>query len=350
MLGVWISTVYNLDWPDKQSDSGNQKSELIKYYKDIKKKDINTVFFQVRPMGDSFYDSKYAPWSEYITGKQGERPNYDPLEFAIKEAKKENLSFHAWFNPFRISTSSKFNTDEYFSNLNDDNPIKGKEEWFVKYGNETWLDPGVPEVREYAIELIMEVVKNYDIDGVHLDDYFYPYPKERLIYDDSESYKLYNVNNLSLEDWRRENINNFICDLGRTIKKENSNMTFGISPFGIWKNGVEEGGSKTKGLSSYYDLYVDSKLWVEEEWVDYIAPQIYWKMDFEIANYKELVTWWSQVVKNRDVKLYIGQALYHTREENPWPMEEITNQIQYNNKNKEVDGSIFFRLKSLIES
>ena len=349
MRGVWISTVFNLDWPNANSNVEKQKNDLVKYYDDIKDINMNAVFMQVRSMGDAMYSSEYSPWSSYFTGELGKDPGYDPLEFAIDEAKKRKLEFHAWFNPFRISTSNNFSLESYFEKLDNKNVLKNKPEYFVKYGNETWLNPGIPEVRQYAIDVILEVVKNYDIDGVHLDDYFYPYPKENIQYNDEESFKKYNSKNLSLEDWRRENLNLFIKELNRKIKLYDKDIRFGVSPFGIWKNKDDSEGSNTNGLSSYYELYADSKKWVEEEWIDYICPQLYWKMDSKNANYKELVNWWGNVVKDTSVDLYIGQAAYRTEEEKPWDESELVNQIRYNREKEEVSGSIFFRLKNIIK-
>lgn len=356
MRGVWVSTVSNLDWPEVGSYDEKVQKELLKEKFDfIEEQNMNTIFFQVRPMGDALYESSYAPWSKYLTGTLGKNPGYDPLEFAIDEAHKRGLELQAWFNPFRIdSNSENFSIDNYITELSKESPLKSHPEWIVKYNNYHYLDAGIPEVREYVINTIIEVVKNYNIDGVVLDDYFYPYPSGGIEFPDDDTYEKYGEDFASRDDWRRNNINSFISELYRKIKETNEKVKFGVSPFGIWRNGEVVGGSNTSGLSSYDDVYVDSRKWIQEGWIDYIIPQIYWQFDYKSAPFATLVDWWANQVENTNVKLYIGHAAYKINDSSygeAWLNgNEVINQVRYSRSNSNVNGSCFFRLKTLEEN
>lgn len=350
LRAAWISTVYNLDWPSQNGLTvENQKEEFITMIDGLKDIGLNSVIVQVKPSADSFYPSEYGPWSEYLTGVQGKNPGYDPLAFMIEETHKRNMEFHAWFNPYRVSMQNNIGS------LSDDHPAKDNPDWIVSYGGKLYYNPAIAETRNFITESILEVVKNYNIDGVHLDDYFYPYPEAGVEFPDDELYEKYKSKDTETKDeWRRNNINNFIENLYKSIKNEKNHVVFGVSPFGIWRNNADDPiGSSTKGgVTSYDSLHADTKYWVEQEWLDYIAPQIYWNIGFEAAEYKTLVNWWSNVVKNKNVDLYIGQAVYKVEEGNtPWgnPLE-ILNQIEYNRQVPEVRGSMFFRAKSILEN
>lgn len=347
---AWISTVYNLDWPSKNGLSQAQQKQEFTYLLDrLKKAGLNSVIVQVKPSADSFYPSKYDPWSEYLTGVQGQDPGYDPLAFMIEETHKRNIEFHAWFNPYRVSV--KDNMEE----LAWDHPARKNPDWVVNYGNKLYYNPGVPEVGQFVVDSILEVVRNYNIDGVHLDDYFYPYPEKGEDFPDDE---LYNANKRSdretKEQWRRNNINDLIENLYRSIKTEKASVKFGVSPFGIWRNKEDDPeGSNTKGgLTSYDSLYADTKHWVENEWLDYIAPQVYWHFGYDRADYGGLVDWWANVTKDHKIHLYIGHAAYKLEEGNTsWGNSlEIINQIRYNRDIPQVKGSIFFRAKSIADN
>lgn len=357
MRGVWLSTVNNLDWPEVGSYNNTKlQKELLKEKFDfIVKNNMNTVFFQVRPMGDALYKSSYAPWSKYLTGTIGGDPGYDPLEFAVEEAHKRGVELQAWFNPFRIdSNSQNFSIDEYIYELPENCILKSNTNWIVKYDKYHYLDIGIPEVREYVIDTIVEVVKNYNIDGIVLDDYFYPYPVDGVDFPDNETYEKYGGGFDSKDEWRRSNVNSFISELNEKIKEEKENIKFGVSPFGIWRNGESIGGSNTNGLSSYDDIYVDSIKWIKEGWLDYIIPQIYWQFDYNSAPFATLVDWWSKQVENTNVQLYIGHAVYKINDSSygeAWLNEnEVINQIRYSRGNSNVKGNCFFRLKSLEEN
>lgn len=356
MRGVWVSTVSNLDWPEVGNYDVKVQKELLKEKFDfIEEQNMNTIFFQVRPMGDALYESSYAPWSKYLTGTLGENPGYDPLEFAIDEAHKRGLELQAWFNPFRIdSNSEKFNIDNYMDELPEESPLKNNPDWIVKYNNYHYLDAGIPEVREYVIDTIIEVVKNYNIDGVVLDDYFYPYPSGGVEFPDEDTYEKYGEGFSSKDEWRRNNIDCFISELYSKIKNTNAEVKFGVSPFGIWRNGESVGGSDTSGLSSYDDVYVDSRKWIQEGWIDYIIPQIYWQFDYNSAPFATLVDWWAKQVENTNVELYIGHAAYKINDSSygeAWLNgNEVINQIRYSRANSNVKGNCFFRLKTLEEN
>ncbi len=342
---VWVASIGNIDWPSKKGLSQEQqKNEFITILENVKKWNMNAVIVQIKPSADAFYPSKYAPWSEYLTGKQGINPGYDPLAFMIEESHKRGIEFPAWFNPYRVGIP----TDT--SRLSFDNIAKQKQEWIVQYGGKLYLNPGIPEVDDYVVNEIMEVVKKYDIDGVHMDDYFYPYKVANEEYQDESEYQKYGRNFPTKSDWRRENVNNLVSKIHEEIKKEKPNVEFGISPFGVWRNkSTDVRGSETRaGVQNYDDLYADIVHWMDKGWVDYVAPQIYWNKGFEKADYTTLVKWWSEESKKHDVKLYIGQAAYKVRD---WKNEnELVDQIEYNRAFPEVKGSIFFSYKSMLEN
>ena len=343
LRGVWVASVINIDWPSKKGLSvESQKREYIQILENVKKWNMNAVFVQVKPVGDAFYPSKYAPWSEYLTGTQGINPGYDPLKFMVDEAHKRGIEFHAWFNPYRLTMNGGI------EKLSSNNIGRKKPEWTVMYGGKLYLNPGIPEVNNYVVDSIMEVVKNYDIDGVHMDDYFYPYKVKGQEYPDSTQYKKYGRNFSSIGDWRRNNINMLVQKLNKSIKNEKSDVSFGISPFGVWRNASTDPikGSNTRaGIQNYDDLYADILKWMENSWLDYVAPQIYWNQGFEVAEYNTLVNWWSNNAKKTKTDLYIGQAAYKVKD---WTnSNELTNQINYNRRFSEVKGSIFFSYKSL---
>ncbi|HZJ76571.1 MAG TPA: family 10 glycosylhydrolase, partial [Oscillospiraceae bacterium] len=345
-----ISTVYNLDWPSKKGLSQlQQKQEFIYLLDKLKKTGLNAVIVQIKPSADSFYPSQYAPWSEYLTGVQGQNPGYNPLSFMIEETHKRGMEFHAWFNPYRVSV--KNDTEK----LAADHPARKNPDWVVSYGNKLYYNPGISEVRQFVIDSILEVVRNYNIDGVHLDDYFYPYPESGIDFPDDQLYKANKrFAGETKAQWRRNNINDFIENLYKSIKREKAGIKFGVSPFGIWRNRADDSkGSDTRGgITSYGSLYADTKYWVEKEWLDYIVPQIYWNFGYDRADYGVLVDWWADITKGRNVHLYIGHAAHKVEKgDTPWgnPLE-IINQIKYNRDILEVKGSIFFRAKSIVDN
>ena len=345
--GVWVATVANLNWPKKTDISPReQRGDFKEILKEIKIMNMNAVIMQIRPSGDAIYSSKKAPWSRYLTGTQGKYPGYDPLKFMVEESHKMGIEFHAWFNPYRVALN-----DEEFKSLSPDNFAVKNPETVVKYGKRYYFDPGIPKVREHLIEVVLEVVDNYDIDAIHIDDYFYPYTIEGVDFPDGESYKAYGGDFSKIEEWRRENVNKLIEELHTEIVKRDKNVKFGISPFGVWRNSKDDTrGSETAAFQTSYDnLYADVLKWIDMGWIDYVIPQVYWNFGFAPAPYEKLVNWWVKETSGKKVKLYIGQGAYKVGKENWENPDELINQIYYN-RSLGIEGSAFFDIKSILES
>ncbi|WP_127589685.1 family 10 glycosylhydrolase [Paenibacillus lautus] len=342
LRAAWIATVDNIDWPAKGvTDPDQQKQQFISLLDQLEDAGMNAVIMQIKPTADAFYPSNYGPWSEWLTGVQGKDPGYDPLAFLLEEVHKRNMEFHAWFNPYRISLQGDVNK------LVANHPARQHPEWVEEYGGKLYFNPGIPEAQQFIIDGIMEVVRNYDIDAVHFDDYFYPYPVTGVDFPDTDTFNQHKGSFTNKGDWRRNNVNQFIQNVNEAIKAEKSYVKFGISPFGIWKNkSSDPTGSETNGLESYNAIYADSKKWVEEEWIDYITPQIYWNIGYSAAAYDKLIDWWSGVVSGKNVHLYSGQAVYKIGSSADWSNpEEMPNQIHYNRNFEEVRGSMYFSSK-----
>lgn len=331
MRAVWISTVYSADYPSTTNDAEAQKNEFIQKLEQAQALGLNTVVVQVRPKGDALYQSELNPWSAVLTGKQGTDPGYDPMAFMIAETHKRGMEFHAWMNPYRITTSG---TD--LSALSADNMARKHPDWILTYNGAMYYDPANDAVQQYICDTVEEVVKNYDVDAIHFDDYFYP-----------SNYPLPEGENRdgAVAQERRDNVDTLIKKVYQTIKNTKSSVEFGISPMGIWKNSTsDEAGSATHGSEGYYTVYGDVKKWVEKGWVDYIVPQIYWEQGNAYADYETLVKWWSDVVEGTGVKLYIGQGIYKDV-----IAQEIAEELQIN-ESYQVDGSFFYSLRDLLNN
>lgn len=346
--GVWVATVTNIDWPSKQGMSvDQQKQELIGILEQHKKSGMNAIMLQIRPTADAFYAKSRELWSHWLMGKQGLAPaaGYDPLDFAIKEAHFRGMELHAWFNPYRATMSAGAVTHpEHITNK--------RPELFYTYGGQKLFDPGLPEVRDYIVQVILDVVKEYDIDGVHFDDYFYPYRIAGQTIKDSATFAKYPNGFTNVEDWRRNNVDVLIKMVNDSVHHYKKYIKFGVSPFGIWRNYREDTlGSKTSGLSNYGELYANSRKWIKEGWVDYINPQIYFTFSRAVAPFGVLADWWSNNTYGRH--LYIGQAAYlvhgmPSKKEAAWGNPaEIPNQIRYMRTKGTIQGSVFFSSKSL---
>ena len=288
--GAWIATVGNIDYPtSKTLTTAQQQAEFISILNQHKQAGINAVMVQIRTNGDAFYPSELAPWAEWLTGRQGKAPDpyYDPMAFMLTECRKRGIEFHAWFNPYRAV--SNVNT----SFLDAKHVALKHPEWLLPYGNLRVLDPGNPEVIKHVTQVVMEVANKYDIDGVHFDDYFYPYPTTGVVLNDSATYAKNSRGILKKADWRRDNVNLLVKAISDSLKLVKPWVKFGISPFGIWQNKstAQPLGSATGGLESYNDIYCDSRIWLQNGWVDYIAPQIYWNIGFSVADFAILVPW-----------------------------------------------------------
>ncbi|MFB5268391.1 family 10 glycosylhydrolase [Paenibacillus enshidis] len=341
MRGAWVSTV-NGDWPSTKNSMAAQQQEFTNLLDDLAGMGINAVFVQVRASADAIYPSDTVPWGKYLTGVQGKSPGYDPLAFMIEEAHKRGMEFHAWFNPFRASTTAST------AGLAANHVAVQHPDWIVNNGSQLYINPGIPAAREQVIDDIMEVVNQYDIDGVHLDDYFYPYSGT---FNDDTTYASYNDSGLNKGDWRRDNINRFVKELGAAIHAAKPDSQFGISPFGVWRNKADDPtGSDTRaGVTAYGTTYADVRTWIKEGWVDYVAPQIYWSIGFSAAAYDKLVSWWSDEVEGTNVKLYVGHAPYKlgTSEQGWQTAQQIIDQLKWNENYSGVKGDIFFSAQYL---
>ena len=346
--GAWVATVANIDWPSKQGlSTAQQQAELVAILNKAAQLKLNAVILQVRPSCDALYASRIEPWSEYLTGKMGQPPEpfYDPLAFAIDQAHQRGLELHAWFNPFRARhTSAK--SPEAPNHLS-----RAQPKWVRTYGNLLWLDPGLRAAQEHSTTVILDVVKRYDIDGVHLDDYFYPY-KERdanrkiIDFPDEPTWTQYKSGGgqLGRSDWRRKNIDDFVQQLYRRIKSEKPWVKFGLSPFGIWRPGHPE---QITGTDAYEDLYADTKKWLDAGWCDYFSPQLYWAIQPPEHSYSALLHWWAgQNSKRRH--LWPGSSSATVGR--GWLKEEILRQIRLTRSEPGVSGHVHWNMKSLMSN
>lgn len=349
---VWISY---LDWPQGEHDADSQKRMLTDMFDTFKRLGFNAVIFHTRIEGDAVYRSAVEPWSRLITGKQGRDPGYDPLEFAVTQAHKRGLELHAWINPFRLKLSMKCNT----SGMADTHALNVHPEWVLKFrlshGKSCccyyMLDPGLPDARAYLVGIIADIVKRYDIDGIHFDDTFYPYPYGSFTgigQEDATTYRRYGKNTGDIKDWRRNNINSFLSSVNQTVKDLKPYVRFGVSPFGIWKAGVPDG---IKGMSAYDVLYSDATEWLKNRSVDYLAPQLYWKIGAN-PDYAGLLDWWAQKAYDAKRHIYPGQMLYYLNApkkavSSAYPVfdNEIVDQIHLNRMARYpgVLGNTFYR-------
>lgn len=344
--GVWISTVFNTDWPSKSGlSTSQQKAELINQLDLHAKNGINAIFFQVRTSSDALYYSEIEPWSQWLSGKQGVAPSpfYDPLKFVIEEAHKRGMELHAWLNPYRaeINTSKRASTKKHISQIQPD--------WCISYGIRSYLDPGIPAVRDYIVTVVTDIVKRYDVDGIHFDDYFYPYKRKGEKFNDDKSFNKYGKNFNDRADWRRDNVNRTVNMLYTSIKEHDTRLKFGISPFGIWRNKREHpDGSSTKGMTNYHGLYADVRHWQQQGWVDYIIPQLYWPIGDSHADFKTLVDWWDENAHGRHI--YIGLGLYNAKKnakKAAWrEPNQIKKQIDYLRTKSNIQGMCFFTSSS----
>jgi uncharacterized lipoprotein YddW (UPF0748 family) len=342
---VWVASVDNIDWPSsKHLSSDSQKIEFIKLLDLHQRNGMNAIVAQIRPAADALYPSSFEPWSEWLTGTQGKAPDpyYDPLDFMIKETHKRNMEFHAWLNPYRAVF------DIYHSSVAATHITKVHPEWFLVYGEKRYFDPGNKDVQIFVTTVVRDIVKRYDIDAIHFDDYFYPYRIPKREFPDSVSYAKYG-NGMNKDDWRRSNVDSIILKLSKAIKEENRFCKFGISPFGVWRNKSKDStGSDTQaGQTNYDDLYADIMLWLRMKWIDYVAPQLYWEIGFPKAKYETLIDWWAAHAYDR--QLFIGHGFYRTLESRTGSWKdprEIPDQLALLREYPEVQGSIFFSSKS----
>jgi uncharacterized lipoprotein YddW (UPF0748 family) len=341
--GVWVATVDNIDWPTKGNyNSDSQKAEYIKLLDMHQRNGMNAVIVQIRPAADAFYPSQYEPWSEWLTGKQGQPPvpYYDPLQFMIEEAHKRGLEFHAWCNPYR----AEFAIGK--SSISPTHITRVHPEWFLPYGTVRLFDPGNKDAQQYVVRVIRDIVSRYDIDAIHFDDYFYPYRIAGKEFPDSVSFRLYG-NGMNKDDWRRSNTDSIILALSKAIKEEKKYCRFGISPFGVWRNADKDStGSNSKaGQTNYDDLYANIILWLKEGWIDYVAPQLYWEFEHAHAPYGPLLDWWNKHTYGRHC--YIGLGIFKASSNASWRnKDELPRMIRELRDMPNVQGAIYFSSKS----
>lgn len=340
--GAWISTVHNLDWPTQGAPAGQQKAELVRLLDSAKSFGLTDVFFQIRPEGDALYRSSLEPWSRFLTGTQGQDPGYDPLEFCIAEAKKRGIRVHAWFNPYRASVKAG-------APLASNHMARRFSPYAYRTGTALCMDPGAPEVQDHVVKVVSDVVRRYDVAGVHFDDYFYPYPPAngKSSFPDAKTYARYRSSGgrLDLADWRRDNVNRLIARVSQAVKSIRPGAVFGVSPFGIYTKGQPD--TVRAGLDQLNEIFADPVRWMRSGWVDYLVPQLYWK-DQSPQSFSELLKWWRGPSANpRGVPIYPGIAVYRVSEQG-WPPQEIVRQVMLARTiGRGAPGYVFFRMGNL---
>ncbi|MAU25925.1 MAG: glycosyl hydrolase [Muricauda sp.] len=346
--GVWVATVVNIDWPKSGNDSVKKQKEdflrILDFYDSL---NFNTLIVQVRTAGDAFYLSEMAPWSRFLTGAEGvpKEGFEDPLQWMLDKTHERGMQFHAWFNPYRatfdLDTTILAETHDFYRHR----------DWMLKYGKKYYYNPGIPEVWKHLTKVVEEVVDKYDIDGVHFDDYFYPYKIKGEIFNDSLAYAENALPHQNLEDWRRANVDSLVQNIHQMIEGKKPWVRFGVSPFGVWKNqSTDPEGSETQaGQTTYEDLYADPLLWMQKGWLDYIVPQAYWSMHYPVASHEKIAQWWAQNSENTN--LYMGNGPYKIRN-NPdkaWKRKrELPKQLALARNIPQIKGNVFFSAKSLL--
>ncbi len=334
---AWVATVFNIDWPSKPGLSADeQKAQFRALLDRAAELKLNAILLQVRPASDALYASKIEPWSQFLSGTQGVSPGYDPLEFAITEAHARGIELHAWMNPFRASASAD-------TTLAPNHVAKLHPEWVRRFGTQLWLDPGEPAARDYVISVMSDVVRRYAVDGLHIDDYFYPYPKPGLTFSDDATFARHGAGK-DRGDWRRQNIDRFVETMYRSVKAIRPNARVGISPFGIWRPGVPEG--IEAGLDAYGQLFADSRRWLAQGWCDYLAPQLYWSIQPGKQSFPALLEWWRAQSNGKPVWPGIASDRIGAAR----PAQEIVEQIALTRKGTTSPGHIHWSMKALLKN
>jgi uncharacterized lipoprotein YddW (UPF0748 family) len=337
--GVWIASVDNIDWPRRgQYDMEAQKAEFIRQMDMHQRNGMNAAIVQVRPAADALYPSPYEPWSQWLTGVQGKAPApyYDPMKFTIEEAHKRGFEYHAWVNPYRatLSVGKSSVAPNHISRLHP--------EWFLQYGNTLYFDPGNKDAQHWVVDVITDMVSRYDVDAIHMDDYFYPYRIAGKEFPDTATYRKYGAG-MRKDEWRRSNTDSIVAKLSRAIKETKPWVKFGISPFGVWRNQDKDPmGSPTRaGVTNYDDLYADVLLWLRNGWIDYVSPQIYWEFSHKAAPFQPILEWWNKHTYGRHC--YIGMGIYRAGSNAAWKNKnELPRQIDSTRAMPNVQGQIYF--------
>ena len=372
--GAWIATVANIDWPSAEAvgNTEAQQAEMIFLLDSLQSLGINAIVFQARPTSDALYHSELEPISHWLTGKQGSwntssQPSlkerellplgetgerfWDPLEWTIKQAHARDMEVHVWLNPYRMNLN-KTDTSMICAN----HIWRQHPEWFWEYAKQWYFDPGLDVTREWICAVVQDIVSRYDIQAVHMDDYFYPYPVGGKPLPDTKTFEAFPRGFTDIRDWRRNNVNLAIQDIRRTIKECKPEVQFGISPFGVWRNASVDstGSATTAGITNYDDLYADIRLWIQEGWIDYVLPQLYWEIGKKAADYEVLAHWWANEVRGTDCQLYIGMAPYRLEgasAKNAWGQgNEIGRQMRLNRTIPEITGECFYSTRPLLRN
>jgi uncharacterized lipoprotein YddW (UPF0748 family) len=350
MRAVWIATVANIDWPSSATASANvQKSELVRMLDDLASNNINTVVFQARPSADTFYHSTLEPWSAYLTGFQGRKPEpfYDPLQFLIEEARKRFMEVHIWLNPYRVLNSNNLNS------LSPEHIYFRSKNLIVNYGGKYYFDPGLDDTRKHLNRVVQDLVERYDIDAVHFDDYFYPYPVGKSEFPDQETFSKNPRGFTNRADWRRNNVDLIISELQHTIKSIKPWVEFGISPFGVWRNDRNDprGSATRAGIQNYDDLYADILKWLRDGSIDYVVPQLYWEIGKTIADYAILIDWWSKNSYNKNLYIGLFASGLELNRAPAWKVpNELTRQLELNKQFPQVSGVMYFSAKPFLKN
>ncbi|GGP10353.1 family 10 glycosylhydrolase [Nonomuraea glycinis] len=345
MRGMWIASVVNINWPSKQGLSADQqKAEYLAWLDLAVERKLNSVFVQIRPTADAFWPSPFEPWSHWLTGVQGQDPGYDPLGFAVAETHKRGLAFHAWFNPYRVSMQADP------AQLHPDHPGRKHPDWILPFGGKLYYNPGMPEVRKFCQDAMLDALTRYDIDGLHFDDYFYP--TNSTAFDDSAAFAQHGGGFPDLAAWRRHNVDLMVSEMQQRVRAAKPETAWGISPSGIWRNkGTDPLGSDTNGGQSYDNLHADTRGWVRKGWLDYIAPQLYWYIGQPPADYSKLVPWWSGVADGTGTLLWIGQAAYKAGDPAQAPEwqdpAELSDHLTLNRDHRQIGGDIWYNANDL---
>lgn len=350
MRAVWIATVANIDWPSSSRLSVmEQKQEMRNMLNQLARNNINTVVFQARPTADAFFYSAIEPWSRYLTGRQGVRPEpfFDPLQFIIEEARKRFMDVHVWLNPYRVLNGQPA------SILSPDHIYFRERNLIVNYGGKLFFDPGLDQTREHLNKVVRDLVERYDIDAIHFDDYFYPYPVNNLPFPDDETFRRFPRGFTNKADWRRNNVNMIIAELQQTIKSIKPWVEFGISPFGVWRNQIDDprGSATRAGIRNYDDLYADILLWLREGKIDYVVPQLYWEIGKRVADYEVLVDWWVRNSYQRNLYIGLFASGLNINRDPAWTQpNELARQLRLNKRFPEISGAMFFSARPFLQN
>ena len=350
LRGVWVASVANIDYPLKPTpDTAALKREWIQMLDLFERAGLNAVFVQIRPASDALYPSRLAPWSKYLTGQQGRAPEggWDPLAFMISTSHDRNFEFHAWLNPYRATN------DLDTASLDRGHVFNTRRDWILKYGTKYYLNPSLPEVRSHLVEVVEEIIENYPVDAIHMDDYFYPYRIAGEEFPDAADFARYGKGFSSVDDWRRHNVDTLIEMLHDRIQVLRPGLEFGISPFSVWRNQDKDpGGSPTRaGQTNYDDLYADIRKWLQKGWIDYVVPQLYFHIGFDLVDYEKTLKWWYDNAFG--AKLYVGMAAYRVGSDRApqWrEPDQIPRQLRLNRSLENVHGHVFFSAKQLFQN